>query len=74
MRAVTYYYTLTSDHPFVIDRSPDTDHIVFVSACSGHGFKHSAGIGDAVAQLITTGASNIDLKPFTPALRPRRPD
>ena len=65
VRAVTCYYTMTSDHRFVIDHSPDNERIVFVSACSGQGFKHSAGIGDAVAQLITTGASNIDLKPFT---------
>jgi sarcosine oxidase len=35
-----------------------------VSPCSGHGFKHSAGLGEAIAQLVTTGASDADLTPF----------
>lgn len=35
-----------------------------VSACSGHGFKHSAGIGEAVAQMLCDGRSEIDLQPF----------
>jgi sarcosine oxidase len=37
---------------------------VVVSPCSGHGFKHSAAIGEAVAQLALTGKSAIDLQPF----------
>ena len=35
-----------------------------VSACSGHGFKHSAAIGEAVAETVLTGRSAIDLAPF----------
>lgn len=35
-----------------------------VSACSGHGFKHSAGIGEAVAEHVATGRSSVDLAPF----------
>jgi glycine/D-amino acid oxidase-like deaminating enzyme len=35
-----------------------------VSACSGHGFKHSAAIGEAVAQRATTGSSTLDLSSF----------
>ena len=36
-----------------------------VSACSGHGFKHSAGIGEAVAQRLAEGRAQVDLAPFT---------
>lgn len=57
-------YTVTPDSGFVIDRHPDSDRIIVVSACSGHGFKHSAGIGEAVAQMVCDGRSEIDLQPF----------
>ena len=63
-RSVACLYTVTADSGFVIDRHPELDRVVVVSACSGHGFKHSAGIGDAVAQLISHGRSEIDLAPF----------
>jgi sarcosine oxidase len=49
----------------VIDRHPEHDSVLVVSACSGHGFKHSPAIGEAVAQLLSTGASDIDLAPFS---------
>jgi len=35
-----------------------------MSPCSGHGFKHSTALGEAVAQRIATGASDLDLEPF----------
>jgi len=36
-----------------------------VSACSGHGFKHSAALGEAFAQWCTRGTSDLDLSSFT---------
>ena len=57
-------YTVTPDRGFIIDRHPTQDRVTVVSACSGHGFKHSAGIGFAVAEEIATGTSPIDLAPF----------
>jgi sarcosine oxidase len=57
-------YTVTPDAGFIIDRHPAMDRVLVVSACSGHGFKHSAGVGEAVAQLALTGRSDIDLAPF----------
>ena len=63
-RAVACFYTVAPDSGFVIDRHPDDEHIIVVSPCSGHGFKHSAAIGEAVAQLVCTGRSEIDLSPF----------
>lgn len=64
VRAVTCLYTNTPDGAFLIDRHPAFPHIHVVSACSGHGFKHSAAIGEAMAQIITGGESAIPLSAF----------
>jgi sarcosine oxidase len=61
----TCLYTLTPDRGFIIDRHPRQDRVFVISACSGHGFKHSAGIGDAVAELLTEGHNQVDLAPFS---------
>ncbi len=58
-------YTVTPDRGFIIDAHPRLDKVTVVSACSGHGFKHSAGIGEAVAQHLAEGRSRVDLAPFT---------
>jgi sarcosine oxidase len=64
LRAVRCLYTVTPDANFVIDDHPDIPGVLLVSPCSGHGFKHSAGLGEAIAQRVTTGASDADLSPF----------
>jgi sarcosine oxidase len=64
VRAARCLYTVTPDANFVIDEHPELDGVLLVSPCSGHGFKHSAGIGEAIAQRVTTGASDVDLSPF----------
>ena len=63
-RGAVCLYTVTPDSGFVIERHPDNDRVLVVSACSGHGFKHSAGIGEAVAQTVCAGRSDVDLVPF----------
>jgi sarcosine oxidase len=55
---------VTPDRGFIIDRHPEMDRVHVVSACSGHGFKHSAGIGEAVAADLAGGAGRPDLTPF----------
>jgi len=64
LRTATCLYTVTADSGFVIDRHPELPQIVVVSPCSGHGFKHSAAIGEAVAAWVTEGESPLDLTPF----------
>ena len=64
VKATTCLYTNTADSGFAIGAHPDDADLLVVSACSGHGFKHSAAIGEAVAQLVLTGTSAIDLQPF----------
>ncbi len=64
VRTVSCLYTSTRGNRFVIDRHPDHTAVLIVSACSGHGFKHSPAIGEAVAQWVTEGATNVDLGAF----------
>jgi sarcosine oxidase len=64
LKTVTCLYTVTPDGGFVIDRHPEVPQIFLVSPCSGHGFKHSAAIGEAVAELVTDGASRLDVSHF----------
>lgn len=64
VRTATCLYTVTPDHGFVIDRLPGHERIILASPCSGHGFKHSAAIGEALADLATLGRSRHDLSPF----------
>ena len=63
-RAVACMYTMTPDSNFVIDRLPSNCRLLIASPCSGHGFKHSAAVGEAIAELLMTGTSAIDLAAF----------
>ena len=64
LKAVTCLYTVTPDFGFVLDADPESDRVLVVSACSGHGFKHSPAIGEAIAELVVDGASRLDLSGF----------
>jgi len=65
LRTVSCLYTSTRGNRFVIDRHPAHDSVLIVSACSGHGFKHSPAIGEAVAQWLTGDEPDIDLSAFS---------
>lgn len=64
-RTATCMYTVTPDARFIIDQHPHSPCVTVLSACSGHGFKHSAALGEAVAQKIVQGWSEIDLGGFS---------
>lgn len=57
-------YTVTPDFDFIIDQAPEMPNVTIVAACSGHGFKHSAAVGESIAQLVTAGRSDVDLSSF----------
>jgi sarcosine oxidase len=38
--------------------------VLVSSPCSGHGFKFASAIGEAHADLLTSGRSRFDLTPF----------
>jgi sarcosine oxidase len=64
VKTATCLYTNTPDANFLIDRLPNAHGVIVVSACSGHGFKHSAAIGEAVAEMTIAGAAPAVLRPF----------
>ncbi len=65
VKASVCTYTVTPDYGFIIDDHPALKNVTVVSACSGHGFKHSPAIGEAVAQRALSGSSQIDLSAFS---------
>ena len=48
-------YTMTPDEHFLIDWHPEQENVLIASPCSGHGFKHSAALGEALAQTAVAG-------------------
>jgi sarcosine oxidase len=65
VKAVSCVYTATPDFHFVIDRLPRLPHVIVASPCSGHGFKHSAAVGEALAQWATDGRTTLDIGKFS---------
>ncbi|MEO8759151.1 MAG: N-methyl-L-tryptophan oxidase [Devosia sp.] len=63
-RTTTCIYTATADSGFVIDAHPRLANVLAVSPCSGHGFKHSAAIGEAVSANLLGQPTPLDLSPF----------
>ena len=57
-------YTVTADEHFVIDWHPESARVLLASACSGHGFKHSAAIGEALVQMAIDGESALSMAAF----------
>ena len=53
VKARSCLYTMTADFQFVIEAHPEYPQVTIASPCSGHGFKHSAAIGERLALLVT---------------------
>ena len=64
VKATTCLYTVTKDFGFVVDRHPQHDRIIVASPCSGHGFKHSAALGEAISDLALGMKSSFELGAF----------
>jgi sarcosine oxidase len=66
-RSAVCMYTCVDKARFVIDELPGQSRVIVASSCSGHGFKHSAAIGEALADLAINGkaaAKKFDLSKF----------
>ena len=69
VKSTTCLYTVTPDAHFSIDQLSD-GRVIAISACSGHGFKHSPALGEAIAKLaLNEGAlhSSFDAARFAAA-------
>ncbi len=66
VKAIACLYTKTSDSNFVIDYLDAFPDIIIASPCSGHGFKHSAAVGETLAEMATSsGRTTLDISPFS---------
>ena len=65
VKTMTCLYTVTPDFGFVIDAHPDSDRVLLVAACSGHGFKHSPAIGEAAARWADEGRPPFAIDAFS---------
>ena len=64
VKATTCLYTVTPDFGFAIDAHPDSERVLIVAPCSGHGFKHSPAIGEAAAAWAEDGTAPFDIDAF----------
>ena len=61
-------YTMSPDGHFLVGQAVDSPGIVFAAGFSGHGFKFASVIGEALADLATTGRTELPIA----FLRPER--
>jgi sarcosine oxidase len=52
VKSAACLYTMTADFGFVIEPHPAFPAVIIASPCSGHGFKHSAAIGEDLARRV----------------------
>jgi sarcosine oxidase len=64
IRSKVCLYTATPDFGFIVDWLPGSERILIGSACSGHGFKHSATVGEILAELAYDGRTRFDIRPL----------
>lgn len=65
VKTTTCLYTVTPKACFIIDKLPENEWVIIASPCSGHGFKHSAAIGEVLSELAISGKSKIDISAFS---------
>lgn len=54
-------YTMSPDGHFIVDRHPGHHNVVLAAGFSGHGFKFASVLGEALADLALTGASDLPI-------------
>ena len=64
VRSATCLYTVAPGARFVIDQADDAGRIWFASACSGHGFKHSPAVGEALVRKAMNMKEVVDTEAF----------
>jgi sarcosine oxidase len=64
LRGVVCRYTNSPTGHFLIDRHPESERVLLVSPCSGHGFKFASVVGEVVADLVREGATRHDISLF----------
>jgi monomeric sarcosine oxidase len=58
-------YTMSPDEHFIVDRHPRHAHVVFAAGLSGHGFKFTPVLGQALAELVLDGKTALPIQLLT---------
>ncbi len=66
-KSVACLYTVTPKSKFIISPHPEMPEVLLASCCSGHGFKHSAALGESIAAVLTGKTPAVDLSSFDPS-------
>jgi len=56
------YYTMSPDGHFIVDRHPEHERVVYAAGLSGHGFKFTSVLGEALADLALEGRTNLPIE------------
>jgi N-methyl-L-tryptophan oxidase len=65
----TCMYPMIPDEKFIIDLHPKYRNVAIAAGFSGHGFKFSSAVGQALSNLIISGKNDIDISQFSLAGR-----
>lgn len=65
IKTATCLYTNLPKAKFLIDHLPENERVIVASPCSGHGFKHSAAIGEILSELAIERKSKINISAFS---------
>lgn len=60
-RYATCLYTMTPDKHFIVDRHPGAAHVCFAAGLSGHGFKFTSALGEALAEMAIGGRTGLPI-------------
>lgn len=71
------FYTMSPDENFIVDCHPASERVVFAAGLSGHGFKFTSVLGEALAALSLDGGTSLpieflSLQRFTTPTSPTR--
>lgn len=61
LRHSVCYYTMSPDGHFVVDWHPASERVVFAAGLSGHGFKFTSVLGEALADLALAGETKLPI-------------
>jgi sarcosine oxidase len=53
------FYTMSPDEHFIVDRHPQHENVVFAAGLSGHGFKFTSVLGEALTDLALKGQTEL---------------
>jgi sarcosine oxidase len=58
----TCFYTMSPDSQFLVDRHPEHANVAFAAGLSGHGFKFTCVLGEALADLALDGRTDLPIR------------